>query len=115
VGDRSAGCAPEAGHLREPPHHVKQILAWRALSPSIPRAKRRDPGGHWGLTAQQRPSRSMLPCDECGRLASSTSPHGEAHISRYQNASEGRKESNSIDNIRCTEPAVRPRWGNPSK
>src|ERR1700747_771609 len=56
VGDvrRSAGCAPEAGRLRDGgPHHVKQIVAWRALSPSIPRAKRRDPGGRWGLTAQR--------------------------------------------------------------
>jgi hypothetical protein len=30
-----------------------EIVAWRALSPSIPRAKRRDPGGRWGLTAQR--------------------------------------------------------------
>jgi hypothetical protein len=30
-----------------------EIIAWRALSPSIPRAKRRDPGGRWGLTAQR--------------------------------------------------------------
>jgi hypothetical protein len=35
------------------PSSWQQIVAWRAHSPSIPRAKRRDPGGRWGLTAQR--------------------------------------------------------------
>src|SRR4029077_10245214 len=39
--------------LRQCLHHGNLIVAWRALSPSIPRAKRRDPGGRWGLTAQR--------------------------------------------------------------
>jgi hypothetical protein len=31
-----------------------RLLLGALLSPSIPRAKRRDPGGRWGLTAQRR-------------------------------------------------------------
>jgi hypothetical protein len=80
VGDRSAGCAPKQS---EPaPIMTNKLSLGALLSPSIPRAKRRDPGGRWGLTAQRGPSRSMLPCDECKRLASS--PYGEAHISGYR-------------------------------
>jgi hypothetical protein len=55
-----------------------QIIAWRTLSPSIPRAKRRDPGGLRGIDRSAQPSRTALPDDECERLVQGfhlTSPH----------------------------------------
>jgi hypothetical protein len=42
----------------------QRIVAWRALSPSTLRAKRRDPGGRWGLTAQRGQAELR---DDCGR------------------------------------------------
>jgi hypothetical protein len=85
VGDRSSGCAPGRSlkKLRRCLHHGNLIVAWRALSPSIPRAKGRDPGGRWGLTAPrgQAEVRCQMMNANLAQGFHLTSPHGEAPTS----------------------------------
>jgi hypothetical protein len=104
VGNRSASCAPEAGppeglcnsELVSPIMSNILTLGARFCRQSLATEER--PWRALGIDRSARPSRSMLPCDECGRLASSTSPYGEAHISGYPLVDLGKRQTN---NGRC--------------
>jgi hypothetical protein len=65
VGNRSAGCTPEAGHIREPSSCQTDCCLARAFAVNPSRQEAR-PWRAVGIDRSARPRRNMLPCDECG-------------------------------------------------